>query len=556
MRSSIRCRRAAASLVLLAAAPFAVPDVLAQTPAPGGTPPAPSAPLPGQQPPTGPAPGTPGAPNTPATPAPGAPAPGTPGTPGGVAPAGGAPAGGAPAEGTPAPLTPAQPSATAPTAAGVGEVAIPSPLTLAEAIRIGLRLQPDIVVAAADRQTARENLNQARARFLPTLSPQYTYIYNYTFVDVNRFTTGTGGDVIALPRSSTRETRQGDISLRYLIWDSGLRQTSARQAQLSLRASELGEEDTRQVVIGSVADNYFATLRAEALVRVSEAQVARAQNTLDVVRAQVEAGAAPRIDTLQAEADLANAQVSLLQARNNAEIAQARLRNAMGLVGGGRLTLADVPPPTPDTPTSVSLEESPTAPREATIADYTALAYRTRPDIARTIQSIGINQASVRLNQINAGLVLTTDTALGVQVEPNTGNNREISAQISYPLFDAGLSRARVRASQAAVRATEARVESLRQQVAVEVEQSFRTLAEARARVPAAQAAENAARINYQAAEESRREGAATIVDVITAQTLLVQAQTNLVQAIYDFYAADASLARAVGQAERLAQTR
>jgi outer membrane protein len=113
----------------------------------------------------------------------------------------------------------------------------------------------------------------------------------------------------------------------------------------------------------------------------------------------------------------------------------------------------------------------------------------------------------VRLARINSGVLVTSDTALGVQFSPNTGNNREITAQITYPLFDAGLARSRVRASEAAVRASELRLESLRQQIAVEVEQTYRILVQARATLPAAQAAQRAAQINYDAAIEARREG-------------------------------------------------
>jgi outer membrane protein TolC len=381
----------------------------------------------------------------------------------------------------------------------------------------------------------------------------------------------SGGDLVALPRSTENEVRSGDVSLRYQLYDSGLRQASARSAQANLRAAEFGEQDTRQLVIANVADNYFNVLRNEALVRVSQSQVTRAQNTLDVVTAQVEVGQAARVDVFQVRADLLNAQVNLLQARNNADIADAQLKNSIGIVGGGRLTLADVPTPAPNTPATATLaaaagtnapagggQVTPTSPAttgdEAALNDFIALAYQARPDIARSTAGLDVNRADVRLARINSGVLLTTDTALGFQFSPNTGNNREITAQISYPLFDAGASRAQVRAAQSSQRASELRLESLRQQVAVEVEQAYRQLAQARASIPAAQAAQEAAQINFEAATESRREGVGDIIDVITAQTLLVQAQTNFVQAVYDFYVADAQLARAVGQAERLVQ--
>ena len=485
-------------------------------------------------------------------------------------PAAAPPAGAVPEAGaTAAPSPGAAGSGAAPSAPSPS--ALPSPLTLADALRLALALQPDLAASAAERQAAQERLRQANARFLPTVTPQFTYFNNYTYVGGRRFGTGADGGQVALPQSATQEARDGDVSLRYQLFDSGRRGLAARQARAGLRASTFGEQDVRQFVIAAVADAYFAALRNAALVRVSEAQVARAENTLAVIRAQVEAGAAARKDTLQAEADLANARVQLLQARNNADLAQAQLKNAIGVVGGQRLALADVPAPAPDAPATATLApgegegaatppQAPPAPGAGAdpaggdIDAFTALALRARPDVAQAQQGVEIDRAGVGLSRIEAGVLVTSDAALGYQFSPDRGNNREISAQVSYPLFDAGLSRARVRESQAAVRGSEARVESLRQQVAVEVEQAYRLLAEARARIPAAEAAQRAAQVNYEAAIESRREGLGTIVDVITAQTQLAEAQSAFVQAVYDFYQGDARLARAVGQADRLLQ--
>ena len=514
-------------------------------------------------------------------PSPGAPAVPTPGTAAATPPATGTPAPDATSTGT------ASAPASASPAPSASPSALPSPLTLSEALRLALALQPDLAASAAERQAAQERLRQANARFLPTVTPQFTYFNNYTFVNSNRFTTGTDGGQVQIPQSATQEARDGDVSLRYQLFDSGRRNLNARQARASLRSSTFGETDTRQLVIASVADSYFVTLQNQALVRVSEARVARAENTLAVIQAQVAAGAAARKDTLQAEADLALARVQLLQARNNADLAQAQLKNAIGVVGGGRLELSDVPAPAPDAPTTATLaaetgagagesagaaggtggtSAAPAAAAAAATAPggtaaaagdseinrFIDLAYRARPDVAQAAETIEINRAGVRLARIDAGVLVTSDAALGYQFSPDRGNNREISAQVSYPLFDGGLARAQVRENEAAVRGSEARVESLRQQVAVEVEQAWRDLAQARATLPAAEAAQRAAQVNYEAAIEARREGLGTIVDVITAQTQLAEAQSAFVQAVYGFYQGDARLARAVGQAERL----
>gem|GEM_PF-400298 len=434
---------------------------------------------------------------------------------------------------------------------------LPTPLTLAQAIEAALRLQPDVAGAAANREAAEARLQQSQASYYPRITPNYNYQYLYTFGSVRRIQ--DGGVVQELAAGQTRITRQGELSLNYTLFNSFQRELGNRQARQSLRSSEYSESNIQQAVIANVADAYFQALRTEALVSVSEAQVARARNTLDVVTAQVEAGVAARKDILQAQADYLNAQVTLLGARNNAEIAQAQLKNAIGVVGGTRLTLANVAVPSRDTRLTAAQEDGTPLPApEAGVVDAERInqiaqyAFAVRPDVAQSRQNLEATQTGVRIARANAGLQVNANLNASLQYAPDDGNTRLLSLGLSYPLFDGGLVRSQVRQSQAQTRAAEATLTSLEQQVAVEVEQAYRNLAQARASLPAAEAAQAAAQVNYEAALEARREGVGSIVDVITAQTQLVQAQTNYIQAIYEFYAADARLARAVGQAERI----
>ncbi len=229
-------------------------------------------------------------------------------------------------------------------------VSLPTPLSLSDAIEFATRLQPDIAVAVAQRDAARQREQGARAAYMPSLTPQYTYNSQYTYGTVNQFI-GGGIGVVPIQQGSTSERRQAQIGGVFRLFDSGRRDLQARQSRQERRGSEYGEANTRQTVTATVADTYFTVLRNEALVKVSEAQVARAQNTLDVIRAQVDVGVAARKDVYQAEADLANAQVNLINAQNNAGVAQANLKNAIGVVGGEPLQLVDLPVPTELTPT-------------------------------------------------------------------------------------------------------------------------------------------------------------------------------------------------------------
>ena len=454
------------------------------------------------------------------------------------------------------------------------------PLTLGAAIAIALQRQPSIAQAAATKEVAAQQLRQRQSQYYPTVTPEYSYTSNYSFAPVTEVVpTGTTLDAAtstkaaqpSITRQATTtvvttttkqgrvfETKNGDVGLSYRLLDNGTRNLSTQQARQNLRASTFGELDTRRQIIANVATAYFAVLRNNALVQVDQAQVQRAQNTLDVTQAQVEAGTVARKDVLQARADLLNAQVALLQARNNARLSQTQLRSTLGTIeaGGpvsGELLLADVPAPTDQAPATAQLPANAvTSVDEDAIRAYTQVALKQRPDLLQTIENVDAGRTGVRLQQANAGLNVTADVGAGFQYVPYTGSDRKINVAATYPLFDGGLTRAQVRAAQAGVRADQAALASLQQQIAVDVEQAYRNLAQAKATLPSAKAALDAAQVNYDAAIEARREGAGSLVDVITAQTSLVQAQQNYVQDVYDYYSADAALASAVGQADRI----
>ncbi|MBC8143326.1 MAG: TolC family protein [Armatimonadetes bacterium] len=435
---------------------------------------------------------------------------------------------------------------------------LPKPLTLESAVAFALRLQPSVAQAQANREVAEQRLKVQQADYYPRVQPTYTYNNRLTTGNVTQFINGVP---VQVSSGRTSENKQIDASASITIFDSFNRELQNKQARQQLRGSKFSEEDTRQSVIADVANNYFNSLRTAALVTVNRSQVARAQNTLDVVTAQVEAGVTAQKDVYQAQADLLNAQVTLLQAQNNAAVAQAQLKQSIGLVGGEPLEIADVPAPTASTPvTAIGSPTLPVSTSENNTVDALAeTAYRIRPDIASQQKNVEVNQTGVGLARINDSLQTNITLSDGYQFTPVGNNtypnarNRQVNLFVTYPLFNGGQTRAQVRQAQAQVRNTEASLTQLRQRVAVEVEQAYRTLTQARAAIPAAEAAQQAAQINYDAAVESRREGVGTIIEVIQAQTQLVQAQTQLVQTTYDFYSADARLARAVGYADRIA---
>jgi len=403
------------------------------------------------------------------------------------------------------------------------------PLTLERAVRIGLQRQNSIAISKTQTDAASAQLLNARSQYYPQVTPSFRYNYN-------RQPGGTffiGGQ--AITGNAVSENRQDNVVASFLILDTGQRDARVGQARRSAFASEYGLGNERQAVILNVTESYYNFLRTRELARVRDEQVKRAIKNLEAIKTQVAVGNAAQSDTLQAEADLANAEVEQLQAQADLDVAQATLRNVMGVATYDPITPAQetVPPPSPK--------------GEGSLEEYVDLAYANRLDLKQQQERINAQGYSVRLAQLDAGLSFSANIQQGVQLQPNNGETRVFTVNLSYPLFDGFAARSQVNANKANLEAEKRQLDLIQQNIRQNLEQSFKVREQARFRYNASQKAVAAADLNYQAAIARQTNGVATILDVLNAQVQLVTAQVNNVQTVYDFYIADARLQRAIG---------
>ncbi len=473
---------------------------------------------------------------------------------------------------------------------------LPTPLTLAQAVAIALAHQPQQYSARAQTSQALGQRQQARAQYFPVFTPSYQYqnnkrnLYGLNTGTGTTTTTTTGGTTTGptpgptpipggtgsggttttgptsptSPISGTGTTTSGttvttggaanevsivrggglSLSLTQTLIDNGAREAVNAEARRAVDAATLGETDTRQATILAVTQDFYQLLLAQDLVLVAQAQVARYQQTAAVTQAQIQAGTVAGKELYQAQADLANAQVTLLQDRNQVATASAALKNVLGVESDAPVQPAGLAapgqlPPLPANVAAASLDAS------------LQTAYADRPDLLRRQAFVQSDLSALRAAQKRAGLSISADYVLDYQATNDVGTrgtNSQFLVTGSYPLFDAGSARGAVRIAQGQVDVSRNALLSTRQQVRLDVEQALATRNESLAATRLAQAAVTAAQVNYDAAIESRRAGVGTVLDITTAQATLTQAQNQYVSAVYNFYIADAQLLRAVGR--------
>ena len=430
-------------------------------------------------------------------------------------------------------LTPAQQKYGLPKNPQLGgpvDTDLSKPLSLQRAIRIGLLRQNSIAIAQTQVESAMGRLTQARSSYFPQVTPTFSFQTNLSpggaiFIGGQRI----GG-------SATSETRSEVIAARQLIFDTGLREANVAAARRNVFASEYGVGNQRQDVVLAVTNAYFNLLRDRELVKVEEESVKRAEETAKAIQAQFEAGVAARSDTLQSQADLANARVALLSARNDYQLQEAALKNAMGVITPMPLVLDDTPIAAPaPTPDPIALEK------------YVQAAYGNRLDVKQQQERVYSQGYAVRVAKIISGLTVQADVTEGFAFDPTSGEERTFAVTASYPLFDAGNTRAVVRENKAQWELEKRTLDQLQQSVRLTVDQSYTAREQARQRQIAANVAVTAATENYNAAFAKNREGLINILELINAEVQLINAQVQQVQATYDFYTADAQLLRDTG---------
>ena len=394
-------------------------------------------------------------------------------------------------------------------------------LSLDDALRLALQNNGLARAALAETDAADARLAAARANLYPS-------------IDLSSSTTRTrieGGGAIA---DTTQ--RQNGFGLEWLLLDNGQRELRIRQSSRTAEATRQSTRETLRRVLFQTARAYYEVLRRKELLQVADTAVRRAETLLEVAKAQAEVGAAPQKDVLQAEADLANARVQQIQARNALRLAETDLKRLIGWEAQKPLPELTAPdaPPSPDPALSVE--------------QLWQRARLQRPDLRDAELRLQISRLGLDAARLNSLLRLQISARGFREYEPNSRTQGSLSIVASYPLFDGGLTRAALREAEASLQSAQFRLQQAERDAYAEVESALLSIREAFERLEASKIAVAAAQRNFDAAQESLREGVGTIVEVLTAQLALITAETNLVQATYDAAVAELQLRVATGE--------
>jgi len=195
-------------------------------------------------------------------------------------------------------------------------------VTLEEAIVLALRSQPAIIQAQGDLDVAYAGKREAIGNYLPSVN----FSSGLSQSSTNRVE-ATSQQLVTRPQLVSYST---GLNASLLVFDGFSRLAQTKAAGATTASADAALTNQRFQVILQTKQAFFNALAAAELVKVTETQVARAEQQLKISKDKLAAGSAIRSDTLRSTVEMGNARLQLLNAQAQLATAEANLARLIG----------------------------------------------------------------------------------------------------------------------------------------------------------------------------------------------------------------------------------
>jgi outer membrane protein TolC len=454
-------------------------------------------------------------------------------------------------------------------------------LTIDDAVGIALAANRDYATSVAALQRARGMKNVVKA----SLVPQAGLGANITEYDQNTVINFVGQSILQINQFNPVYTAQVTLPIDLL----GSIHAAVSQAQFNEVAARIDVNRARNGLVFAVRSAFFQALRAQGAYSVAVESLHNNQTRLEDAKKSVNAGLASRFDVITVQRDVADAQQSVVNARAQVTLALAQLKNVVGIDISVPIQIADsgaveappgirpitIAPPSsssdskaaPVIDSSLSSAKDDTLPDTHTAKDLNILgaeyltvveeALRTRPEILESDAQISAAKKGVeyarqsRLPSFGLQLqyVYQPDATVFVR-----SHEALATLSVNVPIFDGGLAAARIQEAKGVVSSAQTARRNAIDQVTLDVQQSYVAILQARDRVQVTEAevaqakeAYRLSRVRYTAGV-SQTPSVSPQLELSNAEVALTVAETNRLNALYDYNVARCQLDRAVGR--------
>lgn len=420
-------------------------------------------------------------------------------------------------------------------------------LSLDDAIRRGLETNLGLREAESQEKALKGERDEAVQRFLPTITltgDTGFYQHNLAALGFSPSILGKfahlfpGGAPPAGFSTITRDTlTEGMFHFDETLF-SGPVIAGWKAAGAARRSAHYAKMTARGQTIENVAEAYLRAVADASEVANARANVTQAQAFLRDAHLAHLAGTVANLDELRARVELQAQQQSVIAAENALAKELILLKREIGIDPGQTVVLISSAPYD-----DLTVE---------TLPELRALAYRSRQDyqnLANQVEGFKAIHAAYRSQRWPT---LSFHGYYGTQTVSTVGTHGVMMAEgsLSFPIFREASIRGGEDASQAQLDAARADLASLREQIEVQLRSALLDVSSSRQLVEVARSNVDLATRALNDETLRVRAGVDTNLPLVAAQAALVQAQTSLVESVYQYNVSKLGLARAAGVLE------
>ena len=390
-----------------------------------------------------------------------------------------------------------------------------APLSLDASVGYALAHNPQMRVAAAEREIALAKLIPQQPKFRPDVTA--SAYQSFEGPGLNLPLT-VGPDEVVIPYQEHHIAFSAD----QILFHPG-KSANGRRLAAETRIAGATYEDAAAVVAHDVMTAFYQVLQAKAGETVAKQAVTDLQASVDRVKILIQAGQAVNLDLLTAESALGQVKQDATTAENGLVVAKANLNRTLGRPLSTPVDLA-------------APANGPTAP--ASLKEATRTALLTRPDIQQQQAQVEAAQAALALARGENGPTVTALASYALQTPTALQRSTEwmLRAMVSIPVFQTAAVQSDVQQAAAGLDAATAGLQALQEGDALLVLKAWEDLQTARSAVDTDAAATAEQQEAFRAVGLKQQVGEATEGDAAQARLKLEQAISTQTR---DQYAVD-----------------
>jgi outer membrane protein len=418
-----------------------------------------------------------------------------------------------------------------------------TPLTLREAVALGLHDNKLMAASGAGVRAAAARMGEARAGALPKVNyaESLTRSNNPVFVFSSLLTehqfTQQNFDLGLLNRPGFLDNFQSLVTVDQAVFDARQTRTAVRSAQIGRQMSAEEERRARLDVIAGIARAYWGELLGEQNLKAAQQAQRSAEADLEKGQSVHAAGMSTDADVLSIRVHLAAVSEQRIQRAADLEVARAALNDALGQPL--------------DAPHRLTSELKPLDAPDLSIAQAETDASRLRPEARQT--SLAAALAQTREDAARGSLLPRIDVHAAFEADrgqfaSRAGANWLGAVSLRWNLFNGFSDKARI--AEAAEEATRAEAERQRTTSALrlQVRRAYADLRAAVQRIKVAKASVDEAEESLRITRNRYEAGMSTVSDLLRNETAALESRTRWIAAVHDQRVAAAMLEYAAGR--------